>query len=113
MSYFECLHFYLTVRSLFVRNWTDFQLFGDSGVMLNQPQRALLQALFTLARDDRPADLVNVANQLGLSCVQTDKLLTQLDEAGFVDATRVRLTMTGLVLAASLGPLRRQSRNAA
>lgn len=82
---------------------------------MNQTQLSLLRTLFELAREDRSADLKLVADQLGLSCVQTDRLLSELEAAGFVDSDRVRLTLSGLtvaVAAPSLASLQR-SRNAA
>ena len=74
--------------------------------MLNQTKQAVLEVLFALARGDRPADLRVVAYELTqrgfhVSCAETDALLVQLQHAGLVDAERVRLTMSGLVVAAS------------
>jgi DNA-binding IclR family transcriptional regulator len=60
-----------------------------------------LQVLFRLARDGRAAQLRLVAHELGSSCAQADRLLAELGRRGLVDAERIRLTMAGLVLAAS------------
>lgn len=68
---------------------------------MNQTHQAALQVLYHLAREDAPADLVVVAEMLGLSCVEADDVLAQLEQGGWVDADRVRLTMSGLVIAAS------------
>ena len=70
---------------------------------MNQRHINTLRVLFSLARDDRPADLALVAAELGASCVETDELLDQLEDAGLVDANRVRLTLSGLTLAVSAG----------
>lgn len=69
---------------------------------MNQQHRTVLKALFRMAREDRPADLSLVANELGLSCAQTDRILEQLDQAGLVDVDCVRLTMAGLAMAVSI-----------
>jgi DNA-binding IclR family transcriptional regulator len=70
--------------------------------MPNQTYRTVLRVLYAMARDDSPADLSVVAEALGLSCVDTDRLLARLEDAGLVDADRVRLTLTGLALAVNL-----------
>ena len=68
---------------------------------MNRLQLATLQLLYKLAREDRPADLAVVAAQLGQTCSTIDRVLVELEAAGLADADRVRLTMQGLVLAAS------------
>ena len=68
---------------------------------MNQTQQAALKVLFKLAREDQPADLSLIAEHLGHSCVETDRLLDDLARLGLVDPDRVRLTMSGLVLAVS------------
>ncbi len=68
---------------------------------MNPTQQAALKVLFKLAREDKPADLSLIAAHLGLSCVETDRLLNDLARLGLVDPDRVRLTMSGLVLAVS------------
>ncbi len=69
---------------------------------MNYHHRTALKVMFRCASDDLHADLSMVATELGLSCVQTDRILEQLDQAGLVNADRVRLTLTGLTVAASL-----------
>jgi len=68
--------------------------------MTANESKALL-VLFNLARNDEHADLALVAERLGLSCVDADRVLASLDRQGMVDADRVRLTMSGLVVAVS------------
>jgi Mn-dependent DtxR family transcriptional regulator len=69
--------------------------------MMNPTHSAALKLLYTLAAEDRHANLALVASELNLSCVEADRLLAELDSAGLVDAERVRLTMAGLVVAVS------------
>jgi Mn-dependent DtxR family transcriptional regulator len=70
--------------------------------MLNTKQQSVLRVLYHLGRNDRSADLALVAEELGLSCVETDDLFVGLERAGLLDAERVRLTLPGLCLAVSL-----------
>ena len=83
--------------------------------MMNQMKFSLLRSLYEMAREDRSADLKLVADQLGLSCVQTDRLLSQLEAAGLVDTERVRLTLSGLAIAVATPSMaiRQRDRNAA
>jgi hypothetical protein len=75
---------------------------------MNHTHLAVLRVLFEMARDDRHADLVLIADELELSCVETDMLLDDLDRGGLLDAERARLTMAGLVLAVSQAAPRAQ-----
>ncbi len=81
--------------------------------MINRTQLAALQTLFDMARQDRLADLSLLANELGLTCVQADRLLEQLHRAGLVDGDRVRLTMAGLTVAATARHTRRVEKRGA
>jgi|RhiMetdeSRZDD1v2_1073273.scaffolds.fasta_scaffold2061521_2 hypothetical protein len=74
--------------------------------------KKVLRLLYTLAAEDRAADLGIVAGMLGLSCVETDRLLMRLECAGLVDAERVRLTLVGLALAVNISDPRRHARRA-
>lgn len=76
--------------------------------MMNATQLEVLGTLFDLARDDRAADLAIVADAVGLSCVEADGVLAELERAGLVDGDRVRLTMSGLVIAVSAARGRRR-----
>jgi len=78
--------------------------------MINRTQLAALQTLLALARGGCPADLSLLAAELGLSCVQTDQLLEQLQLAGLVDSDRVRLTMAGLAVAVATRRIRPRRR---
>jgi len=70
--------------------------------MSNRVMLATLQCLFEMARDDQPAELTAVAAELGLRCSELDRVLNALERADLVDAERLRLTMAGLAVAASL-----------
>lgn len=78
--------------------------------MMNPTHRAVLQVLYTMATDDCPADVALIADELGMSCSETIRVLELLDANGWVDANTVRLTMSGLVLAVSAGRRRRASK---
>ena len=78
--------------------------------MINRTQLAALQTLLNLARGGCSADLSMLAAELGLSCVQADQLLEQLDLAGLVDSDRVRLTMAGLAVAVASKRVRPRQR---
>jgi Mn-dependent DtxR family transcriptional regulator len=69
--------------------------------MLNPTHRATLRLMYTLAAEDRHANLALIAAELQLSCVEVDRVLVELDRAGLVDADRVRLTLAGLAFAVS------------
>lgn len=61
-----------------------------------------LRALFQLARTDLPADAGTLAARLGVRPVRLAQALLHLERKGLVDAGRVRLTLHGLAVAASL-----------
>jgi hypothetical protein len=90
-------------RNSVAENWTRFLLVLHADGM-NHYHRTVLKVLFRCANEDLPVDLAMVAQQLELSCVQSDRILEQLDQAGLIDADRVRLTMAGLAFAVSLEP---------
>jgi Mn-dependent DtxR family transcriptional regulator len=69
--------------------------------MTNTTQRKALHVLYNLARNDEQADLAHLAERLSVSCVEADRALAALEQAGLVDAERVRLTLAGLVIAVS------------
>ncbi len=76
--------------------------------MINRAQQAALRVLFTMASEGCPADRFILAAELRLSDDEVDELLELLDQAGLVDARRVRLTMIGLTVAVSLPRARRR-----
>ena len=77
-------------------------------IALSAIEREVLIALFRLSRDTQHISartLAELVSQEQLSCTptQTGAALVSLEQMGVVDATRARLTMKGLVLAAQLG----------
>ena len=71
--------------------------------MDTQPTLAsLVIALLDLARLGLPADLDRLAGRLGIDVERTRAGLMQLDRHGLADARRVRLTLSGLAVAAQL-----------
>lgn len=69
-------------------------------------QLAILVRLFHLGRADRPASLARLARDLGVPHDQVAVELAHLDAQQLVDQTRVRLTMSGLCVAASARKIR-------
>ena len=78
--------------------------------MLNPTQQSALRLMFKMASEDCPADLQLLSGALRLACVEVDSLLSELERAGLVDAERVRLTLPGLAVAASLPAVSRAQR---
>lgn len=68
---------------------------------LDTTDRTLL-ALFCLSRDTRPVHAAALAAETGQSPTQAAQALLALERAGWVDASRARLTMLGLARAAQL-----------
>lgn len=70
-------------------------------------EREVLIALFRLSRDTQHISARTIADEITdeVSCTptQTGAALVSLEHKGVVDASRARLTMKGLVLAAQLG----------
>lgn len=69
---------------------------------LNAAQLAIVVRLYRLARTDRPASLARLARDLQSPADELARELAILDRAGLVDAARVRLTLSGLCVAASV-----------
>jgi Mn-dependent DtxR family transcriptional regulator len=59
----------------------------------------VLQHLFTLAEDTRPASIGQISTDLGLNRQVVSHVLRQLDRAGLADCARIRLTLSGLAVA--------------
>ena len=76
--------------------------------MITTTQQTVLRLLFIMASEGCPADRYLLAAELELSDQGVGELLEQLDEAGLVNARRLRLTMVGLALAVTLPRARRQ-----
>jgi hypothetical protein len=68
---------------------------------LDTTDRTLL-ALFSLSRETLPIDAAALGAETGQSPTQAARALVALERAGFVDASRARLTMLGLARAAQL-----------
>ena len=71
--------------------------------MLNNTERQVLVALLRMGRSNRHATAIRLANAAGLAPEEARSVLAALDGKGFADTERVRLTLNGLVVAASLG----------
>lgn len=69
---------------------------------LTAAQLAIVVRLYRLGRTDRPASLARLARDLQRPAEHLAEDLAILDRAGLVDATRVRLTLSGLCVAASV-----------
>lgn len=70
--------------------------------MLNNTERQVLVALFRMGRNNRHATAIRLANAVGLAPEEARQTLASLEAKGFADAERVRLSLNGLVVAASL-----------
>ena len=66
--------------------------------------RLVLQHLYALAQHTQPASIGRIAADLDLERQTVARALLALDRAGLVDCARVRLTLPGLVVAASSRP---------
>jgi hypothetical protein len=66
-------------------------------------EREVLIALFRLSRDTQHISARTLADEVSCTPTQTGAALVTLEQKGVVDASRARLTMKGLVLAAQLG----------
>jgi DNA-binding IclR family transcriptional regulator len=77
--------------------------------MNNHMMESALRVLFLLAREDIHADLSLLAQVIGAPPIEAGRQLAELERHGLVDAHRVRLTMTGLVVAASLDAQERKA----
>lgn len=70
---------------------------------LSGVEREVLIALFRLSRDTLHISARTLADEVSCTPTQTGAALVSLEQEGVVDASRARLTMKGLVLAAQLG----------
>jgi DNA-binding MarR family transcriptional regulator len=73
-----------------------------SVAMSNPSMESAVRVLFLLAKEDIHSDLSVLSLALGIAPIAAGRLLDRLEERGLVDAQRVRLTMAGLVVAASM-----------
>lgn len=70
---------------------------------MKHAQRSVLVSLFTLARSDVHATVIRLVHDTELTRPEVVSALAELDEAGLVDRSAVRLTLSGLMVAVSLG----------
>jgi hypothetical protein len=70
---------------------------------MNTTHHAVLFSLFDMAKRDRHATVIRIVQATELTRLEVERALLALDQAGLVDASRVRLTMPGLTYAAMLG----------
>lgn len=91
--------------------------------MTNQLLQNTLQAIFSLTRATQPVDASAIAHVIGTSPMRVAEALVVLEQRGWVDAGRMRLTMLGLAKAVAGGvpqarttaghtPVRRHESNA-
>ncbi len=73
----------------------------------------VLQAIFTMCSETVPVTRSVLARRLGLTGPVLERHLLALENSGFLDARRLRLTLPGLALAASLRTRRAQPTRAA
>ncbi len=71
-------------------------------MMTSDPRARLLINLLSASQQDETIDVFTLGEGSGLSLYQVLKHLNTLAEAGLVDARRLRLTLQGLAVAASL-----------
>lgn len=71
--------------------------------MTEQLLHNTLQAIFTLSRATLPVDAASLARQIGTSPTRVAEALVVLEQRGWVDASRARLTMLGLAKAVASG----------
>ncbi|MCG8557185.1 MAG: MarR family transcriptional regulator [Proteobacteria bacterium] len=84
----------------------ELDIYPDMGYavipVVKKTTHATLYALFELARADRPAQAGVIAEAIGSTPSVVARALVELEQEGLVDATRARLTMRGLAVAAAL-----------
>lgn len=71
-------------------------------MVIDTPRARVLIALFDLARRGDAHDLSRLSEEAGLTSYRTLKELSLLQERGWVDARRLRLTLAGLAVAVAL-----------
>ncbi len=69
----------------------------------------VLESLFVQSGQGQACDAGAIARRLGLRASEVGAALVVLERRGLVDAERVRLTLPGLAVAASLRARRRRS----
>lgn len=71
--------------------------------MTDQLLHNTLQVIFTLSRATLPVDATAIARIIGTSPMRIAEALVVLEQRGWVDASRARLTMLGLAKAVANG----------
>jgi Mn-dependent DtxR family transcriptional regulator len=80
---------------------------------MNEPKLCgrLLTQLFRRGQTNESISVINLAEACGASPHEALKALSALDSAGLCDARRLRLTLSGLALAAAFSEPSRQARS--
>ncbi len=74
----------------------------------------VIATLYAFSKAGQSASVAKLAEELGLAPALVEEVLGRLDQAGWVDARRVRLTLVGLTLAvAATAPRHRSTFRAA
>jgi hypothetical protein len=78
---------------------------------MNEPKLCgrLLTQLFRRSQDNESIEIFKLADACGVGPDDVVKAMAALDRAGLCDARRLRLTMSGLVMAAALSEPARQA----
>jgi hypothetical protein len=90
----------IEVQTLHAGNWTGIQCCDYKQRMTSRTLHvALLQQLFEFASAGRRTSVRALGERVGLGLGPTANALSALHDAGLVDATRLRLTLSGLAVA--------------
>jgi hypothetical protein len=92
----------VSLSHLNIGNWTDDQSQEMLPVMTTHTTDRILHALFCLSRDTHPIDASRLGRVTGNSATQAARALVLMEQYGWVDATRARLTFRGLARAVQL-----------
>lgn len=63
----------------------------------------VLQAIFSMSSEGLPISRTTLARRLGLKAPVLHRHLAALERSGLIDGQRLRLTLPGLAVAASMG----------
>ena len=66
------------------------------------PRFSVLRAIFSMSSDSLELSRATLARRVGLGQRELEVQLAALERAGFIDARRVRLTLSGLAAAVTL-----------
>jgi hypothetical protein len=77
---------------------------------MQMPARfTVLQAIFFLSSAALPITRAGLGERLGLGALELERQLVALDRAGFIDVSRLRLTLPGLAVAVAMRASKRAS----